>query len=236
MNVLIIAAHPDDEILGMGGTISKHTAKKDNVTIIYMATGITARRDTSNSEHEIKSVSKETQKQWQEDIEKLREDAKKSAELLNVNDVKFYDFPDNEMDGIHLLNVVKVIEKEIESLKPDRIYTNHYSDLNVDHKVVFNAVLTACRPTTYFVNEILSFEVLSSTEWSYPNSFNPNYFINIENHVDKKIDAMKLFESEIRDFPRPRSSENMRSVAMRWGSVAGFKAAEAFEIIRRIEK
>ena len=234
MNVLIIAAHPDDEILGMGGTIAKHTSQHDNVTIIYMATGITARREPA--EYEIKSIPKKIQEKWQQEIEKLQQDARKSAKLLKVKTVKFFDFPDNEMDGIHLLKVVKVIEKEIKIAKPDRIYTNHYSDLNVDHKVVYNATLTACRPSNVLVKEILCFEVLSSTEWSYPYNFNPNYFINIENHVTKKVNAMKLFKSEIREFPHPRSSENIRNVAARWGSVCGFKAAEAFEMIRKIEK
>ena len=236
MNVLIIAAHPDDEILGMGGTISKHTSQNDDVTIIYMATGITARRELSNDKYEIKNIPKITQKQWQKEINQLRIDAKKSAKLLSVKNVKFYDFPDNEMDGIQLLKVVKIIEKEIKETKPDRIYTNHYGDLNVDHKVVSNAVLTACRPSGFLVKEILCFEVLSSTEWSYPYNFSPNYFSNIEKHLTKKVNAMKLFKSEIREFPHPRSSENIRNVAARWGSVCGFKAAEAFEMIRKIEK
>ena len=236
MNVLIIAAHPDDEILGMGGTIAKHTSQHDNVTIVYMATGITARREPLESEYEIKNIPKKIQEKWQQEIEKLQQDAKKSAKLLKVKTVKFFDFPDNEMDGIHLLKVVKVIEKEIESVKPDMIYTNHYSDLNVDHKVVYNATLVACRPSSFPIKEIISFEVLSSTEWSYPYNFNPNYFINIEKHLEKKIKAMELFTSEIRKFPHPRSSKNIKYVAGRWGTVSGFNAAEAFEIIRRFDK
>ena len=231
MNILIIAAHPDDEILAMGGTIAKHTSQKDNVTIIYMATGVTARR-----EHEVKNIPKKVQEVWQQEIEKLRQDAKKSAKLLNVENVRFYDFPDNEMDGIQLLKVVKVIEKEIGEVKPDRIYTNHYSDLNVDHKVVFNATLTACRPSGSPVKELLAFEVLSSTEWSYPYNFNPNYFINVEKYVGEKIEAMKSFVSEIRKFPHPRSPENIEHTLRRWGSVSGFKAAEAFELIRRLDE
>jgi LmbE family N-acetylglucosaminyl deacetylase len=236
MNILIIAAHPDDEVLGMGGTIAKHTSQHDTVSIIYMATGITGRRELSESEYEIKNIPKKIQEDWQQEIGKLRQDANKSARLLKVKNVKFFDFPDNEMDGIHLLKVVKVIEKEIKSAKPDRIYTNHYGDLNVDHKVVYNATLVACRPTNFPVKEILSFEVLSSTEWSYPYNFNPNHFINIEKYLGKKIKAMELFVNEIRKFPHPRSSENIKHVARRWGSVSGFNAAEAFELIRRLDK
>ena len=236
MNVLIIAAHPDDEILGMGGTIAKHTSQNDNVTIIYMATGITARREPFKSEHGIKNISKKVQEIWQNEIENLRQDAKKSAKLLNVKNVRLYDFPDNEMDRIQLLKIVKVIEKEIKTTKPDRIYTNHHSDLNVDHRVVFNATLTACRPSGFPVKELLTFEVLSSTEWSYPYNFNPNYFTNIEKYIGKKIKAMELFVNEIRKFPHPRSSKNIKYVAKRWGSVSGFKAAEAFELIRLIDE
>ena len=236
MNILIIAAHPDDEVLGMGGTIAKHTSQHDTVSIIYMATGITGRRELSESEYEIKNIPKKIQEDWQQEIGKLRQDANKSARLLKVKNVKFFDFPDNEMDGIHLLKVVKVIEKEIKTAKPDRIYTNHYGDLNVDHKVVYNATLVACRPTNFPVKEILSFEVLSSTEWGYPYNFNPNHFINIEKYLGKKIKAMELFVNEIRKFPHPRSSENIKHVARRWGSVSGFYAAEAFELIRRLDK
>ena len=229
MNILIIAAHPDDEILGMGGTILKHTSNKDNVTIVYMATGITARRSTT----EIKS---NEDKKLQNEILELRKDALKAAKLLKVKDIKFYDFPDNQMDSITLLNVVKAIEKEIKIVKPDRIYTNHYGDLNVDHKIVSNATLTACRPLNEHVKEIFSFEVLSSTEWSYPYTFKPNYFVNIKKQLSKKIDAMKMFKDESRSFPHPRSPENIKFVAGRWGSVSGFEAAEAFEIIRKIEE
>ena len=140
------------------------------------------------------------------------------------------------MDSITLLKVVKSIEKEIKSVKPERIYTNHYGDLNVDHKIVSNATITACRPLKGPVKEILSFEVLSSTEWSYPYSFKPNYFVNIKKQLSKKINAMKMFKNEIREFPHPRSPENIQFVAGRWGSVSGFEAAEAFEVIRKIEE
>ncbi len=228
MNVLIIAAHPDDEILGMGGTILKHTTKNDHVTIVYMATGVTARK----SEHELKS---NEEKKLQNEILELRKHALKAAKILKVNDIKFYDFPDNQMDSITLLKVIKAIEKEIKSVKPERIYTNHYGDLNVDHKTVSNATITACRPLKGPVKEIFSFEVLSSTEWSVPYNFKPNYFVNIKKQLSKKISAMKMFKDEIRDFPHPRSSENIQHVAGRWGSVSGFEAAEAFEIIRKIE-
>ena len=228
LNVLVVAAHPDDEILGMGGTILKHASRNDNVTIVYLATGITARKSSSK----IKSTE---DKKLQKDILELRLDALKAAKILKVKNVKFYDFPDNQMDSITLLKVVKAIEKEIKLVKPQRVYTNHYGDLNIDHKIVSNATITACRPLNGPVKEIFSFEVLSSTEWSIPYSFKPNYFVNIKKQLPKKIKAMEKFKGEIRDFPHPRSSKNMNYVAGRWGSVSGFEAAEAFEIIRKIE-
>ena len=228
MNILIIAAHPDDEVLGMGGTIAKHTSKKDNVSIDYLATGITSRN---------KNNSKKIKENNLKDIKKLQNDAKKSAKSLKVKNVKFYDFPDNKMDGVELLDIVKIVEKEIRTLKPERIYTNHYNDLNVDHRVVFNATITACRPSsTLSVKEILCFEVLSSTEWNFPYNFNANYFVNIKGHIEKKIKAMKFFSGEIRKFPHPRSPENIRHAAGRWGTISGFLEAEAFELIRKFDK
>ena len=227
MNILIIAAHPDDEILGMGGTILKHTSHKDNVTIVYMSTGITARK----ASEDLKSSE---DKKLQNEILELRNDALKAAKLLNVKNVKFYDFPDNQMDSITLLKVVKSIEKEIKSVKPERIYTNHYGDLNVDHKIVSNATLTACRPLYGPVKEILLFEVLSSTEWSYPYSFKPNYFVNITNNLQTKLKAMKCYAQELRKWPHPRSLEGIINLAKARGSACGLKSAESFIIIREI--
>ena len=234
MNVLIIAAHPDDEVLGMGGTIAKHTSQHDNVSIVYLVTGITARREISVSGDQIKNLPKKIQEYWRQQIEKLRQNAKESARLLKVKNVKFFDFPDNEMDRVDLLDVIKVIEKEIKNVRPDRIYTNHYGDLNIDHKVVFNATLSACSPYNFPVKEILSFEVLSSTEWSYPYNFNPNYFTDIEKHIKKKIKAMELFVNEIRKFPHPRSIQAIENLAIQRGVESSLRRAEAFQLIRSI--
>ena len=235
MRVVVFVAHPDDEVLGMGGTILKHSQKGDFVKVVYLATGITSRRSANfqnnvpydQNENKINEIKKE--------IKDLRNDAKKSCNILKVKDSKFYDFPDNEMDSVPLLKIVKVIEKEIKETKPDRIYTHHFHDLNIDHRTVFNAVLTATRPIGSSVKEIISFEVPSSTEWNYPTQFNPNYFIDIKSQLSAKIKAMKSYKNEIRNFPHPRSVENLKNIAERWGSVSGMKSAEAFEIIRKIE-
>jgi len=235
MKVLIIAAHPDDDVLGMGGTILKHSTKGDRVKVVYMTTGITARRsleyhNITNYEYDLKQNSK-----LKKEIERLRQDARTACKFLQVKEVKFYNYPDNEMDTVPLLKVIKTIEKEIDESKPDRIYTNHYGDLNIDHRIVFNATLTACRPIGNKIKELICFEVISSSEWSYPTNFKPNYFVNIKSQLDKKIRAMQAYRSEIRKFPHPRSVNNLKMVAGRWGTVSGNYAAEAFEIIRKID-
>jgi LmbE family N-acetylglucosaminyl deacetylase len=223
MRVLVVVAHPDDEVLGVGGTMLKHSKNNDFVKVIYLATGISS-RDKLNKKNSIKK-----------EINSLRLDAKKSCKILNVAKTEFYDLPDNKMDSIPLLDIVKIIENEIKKEKPDRIYTHHYGDLNIDHRLTYNACLTACRPISKKTPELICFEVASSTEWNYPYSFNPNYFINIDKYIDKKIQAMKMYKNEIREFPHPRSAENLEKISARWGSVSGTKHAEAFEIIRKIE-
>jgi len=230
VKILIVAAHPDDEVLGMGGTILRHSKLKDIVKIVYLATGISSRQ-----KYDDKIKSKKLSDINKNKIKNLQTDAKKAAKILKVKDMSFYDFPDNELDSIPLLKIVKVIENEIKKFKPDIVYTNHFGDLNIDHRVTYNATLTACRPLNNKIKKLISFEVPSSTEWNYPQSFNPNYFINIEKEVDSKINSFKMFKSEIRNFPHPRSSLNLKIIAQKWGSVSGFKFAEAFEIIRQVD-
>lgn len=234
MNILVIAAHPDDDILGMGGTMLMHSNKGDKIRTVYLATGIAARRTVIETENQSKDSKKENEK-INTSIKKLRVDAKQALKILKISDVMFYDFPDNEMDSSSLLKIVKTIEKEIKIHKPSRIYTNHYGDLNVDHRTVFNATLTACRPTNKLIKELICFEVPSSTEWNYPPQFRPNYFVNIQTQLSKKIIAMKMYKSELRKFPHPRSVEYLTSLARKWGATCGMNAAEAFEIVRKIE-
>lgn len=236
MKILIVAAHPDDDILGMGGTMLKHALNRDSVNVVYLSTGISARRAVNYVNSTSYEVSNKEKLRMKKEITTLRKNAKNACKILKVKNVNFNDFPDNEMDSISLLNITKTIEKEISKIKPDRIYTNHFGDLNIDHRTTFNATLTACRPLNTSIKEIICFEVLSSTEWNYPNTFNPNYFVNIKPTLNKKIKAFEQYKNEKRKFPHPRSSENLKNVAGRWGSVSGFEAAEAFEIIRKLEK
>ena len=152
MRVLVVVAHPDDEVLGVGGTILKHRKNNDFVKVIYLATGITS-RNKSNKKNSTKK-----------EIDSLRTDAKKACKVLNVTKTDFYDLPDNKMDSVPLLQIVKIIENEIKKEKPDRIYTHHYGDLNIDHRLTYSACLTACRPISKKIPELICFEIASSTE------------------------------------------------------------------------
>ena len=236
MKVLIVIAHPDDEILGMGGTILKHAKNGDDVVTAYLTTGITSRRSLNYKNSSSYNFSNENSNNTKKQIIDLQSDAKKALKILRAKKSIFFDFPDNEMDSVPLLKIIKKVEKLISKEKPDIVYTSHFKDLNVDHRTVFDAVLTACRPSAFSVKEILCFETLSSTEWSFSYDFQPNYFVNIEKELDSKIKAMKIYKNELRKFPHPRSLENIKISAQRWGTVSGFKAAEAFQIIRKFEK
>tara|TARA_Y100000780_G_scaffold222038_1_gene230833 strand:+ start:751 stop:1461 length:711 start_codon:yes stop_codon:yes gene_type:complete len=236
MNILVIIAHPDDEVLGMGGTILKHAKNADKVTVAYMTTGITSRRSSNYQSISSYQTNKKQKSIMKNQIEELRKDAKKSCKLLKVKKTIFFDFPDNELDTVPLLKIIKSIENIIKEIKPDRIYTSHYGDLNIDHRIVFEATLTACRPVKFPVKEIMCFEILSSTDWAFSYEFKPNYFINIKNELDYKIKAMQVYKNEIREFPHPRSIENIKNSAHKWGTVSGLKSAEAFQLIRKFEK
>jgi len=236
MKILIIVAHPDDEVLGMGGTILKHAKNGDDVTVAYMTTGITSRRGSDYNNTSSYELSKSEISKMKKQRVELQNDAKKSSKILGVKKTVFFDFPDNELDTIPLLKIIKTIEKLISKEKPDRIYTSHYKDLNVDHRTVYEATLTACRPFSFNVKEIICFEIFSSTEWSFSYDFKANFFVDIEKELPTKIKAMKVYKNEIRNFPHPRSLQNLKISSQRWGTVCGFKSAEPFEIIRKFER
>ena len=236
MNVLVIVAHPDDEVLGMGGTILKHFTQGDIVTIAYLATGIAARRSTNFQNTTNYKITKNDKLKMKNQIIKLRKDARKARNILKVRKNIFFDFPDNEMDTVPSLEINKIVEKLVKENKPYRIYTSHYGDLNVDHRVVSEAVLSTCDALSLNVKEIMCFEILSSTESAFPYKFEPNYFINIKKELKQKMKAMQSYKNEIREFPHPRSIQNIENNARKWGTVSGFYAAEAFQIIKKLEK
>jgi LmbE family N-acetylglucosaminyl deacetylase len=237
MKILVIAAHPDDEILGMGGTIRKYTDTGNIVKIVIMATGIFARRSSNLKNSSTYSMTEKEVKIAQLQLKELRKDAKKSAKIIGVSDVEFLDFPDNEMDTVSNLQVTKSIEKIIEKFHPDIVYTHSQNDVNIDHRIIHDATITATRPTSKTsIKSVYSFEIPSSTEWYFKSPFSPNVFVDISKELSKKVKAMEVYKSELRKYPHPRSKEGLEAIAKRWGTVSGFNAAEAFCLIRELRK
>lgn len=224
MDVLVVAAHPDDEVLGCGGTIARLAAEGQNVHIAILGEGITSR-------------SRAREQADRSALERLHDDARAVGEMLGARGVSLWGLPDNRFDTLALLEVVKVVEGLIAEHRPATIYTHAAGDLNVDHAVVHRAVLTATRPLAgQGVREVLAFEVPSSTEWAFGqfSPFRPSVFVNIADTLERKCAAMARYESEAREFPHPRSREALQAGARRWGSVAGMTAAEAFELVRAL--
>lgn len=236
MKVLVIAAHPDDEVLGMGGTIKKLTKTGHDVKIVIMTTGITSRRSTNYKNSQIYDTNSETVKTMKNQIKELQKDAIRSSKILGVKNIEFKDFPDNELDIVSNLEITKKIEKIISDYKPDIVYTHSKFDINVDHRALYNATITATRPRNKCnIKDVISFEVPSSTEWDFPSQFSPNIFVDISNELSSKLNALKQYKTELEKFPHPRSLESVEIISKRWGTVSGFKAAEAFCLVRQLK-
>lgn len=236
MKALVIAAHPDDEVLGMGGTITKYAKAGHEIKIIIMATGIFSRRSSSYRNSTFYNTDKKTTDKMEKQVHELQKDAIRAAKVMGVKNIEFMDFPDNEMDKISSLEITKRIESAIMNFRPDVVFTHSQNDVNIDHRMIYDSTITATRPLSKFkVKEVISFEVPSSTEWYFPSKFSPNMFIDIDKELMTKIKALSCYKSEIRKFPHPRSSEGLEVIAKRWGTVSGFMAAEAFCLIRQLK-
>lgn len=237
MKILVLAAHPDDEVLGVGGTIRKFVKNGHDVKIVIMATGITSRRSSSYQNSSVYNTDNKTKKIMDKQVKELESNSKKAVKILGVKKIDFAGFSDNEMDKVTNLEVTKKIESYIEGYFPEKIFTHSPFDINIDHRILYNATLTATRPgSKYGVKEIFAFEVPSSTEWYFPSKFSPNIFIDITKELPSKIQALKAYKNELKRFPHPRSVEGIEAVAKRWGTVSGFKAAEAFYLVRGLIK
>lgn len=224
---LVVAAHPDDEILGCGATVAKMRSQGWVVHHLILAEGVTSR------------VNRRNQTESSEELDALRQAARQAAGVLGVSDVSFGGFPDNRMDGVDLLDVVKVIEACIGTLNPYRVFTHHYGDVNVDHRIVHEAVAAATRPVPgHSVRQVIYFEIPSSTEWRSSGSvqpFLPNMYVDIHGYLPLKRKALEAYGAEMREFPHPRSIEAVEHLAAWRGAAAGFHAAEAFHIGRWID-
>ncbi|MFH0770606.1 MAG: PIG-L deacetylase family protein [Candidatus Peregrinibacteria bacterium] len=227
MNILVVAAHPDDETLGCGGTIARYADAGAAVSILILGEGVTARAADRSAGSPAA-------------LERLRQQAEAAGNTLGARRVILQGLPDNRFDTVPLLDIAKVIEKTIEEFRPDIVFTQHGGDLNIDHERTFRAVLTATRPMAgSSVRSVFAYEVPSSTEWAFQKFspvFRPNVFVDIGGTLEKKIAACCLYTEEMRPFPHPRSPEALRAHAQYWGSTAGLGAAEAFELIRDIQR
>ena len=212
--VLVIAAHPDDELLGVGGTIALHSVVGDLVTCVVAAAG--ALKHDSVGEHGVHAQ------------------AQRAAKVLDVHELILLDFPDQGLDKFSLVEIISPLEKIVEKVRPDVVYLQYGYDINRDHQILFQAALVATRPMEQFIEAIYAFDTVSSTEWAYPRSFVPDTWVDISATLERKIEAMACYETELRDWPHPRSLHSLRVKAESAGSQVVSQAAESFMTIRRV--
>ena len=224
--VVVVAAHPDDEVLGCGGTIAWHADAGDQVQVLIIAEGATSRQQQRD------------RSQAMEDLSLLSHAAQQAGNILGARGVELLDLPDNRLDSLNRLDLIKRIEERIERHQPQVVYVHHAGDVNVDHRRLHEAVVTACRPTPgQPVRRLLSFEVASSTEWQPPGSappFQPNWFVDISAQWPRKREALAAYASEMRPWPHARSLEALEHLARWRGAQVGVEAAEAFCLLRQV--
>jgi LmbE family N-acetylglucosaminyl deacetylase len=218
MNILVIAPHMDDEVLGGGGTIARHVACEDDLFVCFIA------HRTYN--HRFEKQRNEIEKQH----------ALKAKELLSYKESVFFELNDERLD-VSVQDIIILLEKYVDKVKPEIVYIPFMGDNNQDHRAVFDAARVVLRPIAApFVNSIYMYEVPSSTEQSPPlpgSSFLPNHYVDITGYIDRKIETFKCYETEQRDYPHPRSEEALRVLAKKRGTEIGFKYAEAFMVLRK---
>lgn len=223
-NILVVAAHPDDEVLGCGGTMARLAGEGYHVETLILGEGITSRGNRRNTEANTLKLSS------------LRHDCKEANKILKVKKLTMGKFPDNRFDSVPLLEIVKFVEEVKEKIQPTTIFTHWGKDLNVDHQRTFQAMLAATRPQPgETVREIYVFATLSSTEWNFTESFTPDCFFDITRTIDLKLRAMSKYRNELRDYPHPRSLKGIEIAAAGMGMRVGLNYAEAFKTIRVVK-
>ena len=218
--VVVLGAHPDDEILGAGGTLARHVLDGDEVHAIVVADGASSR---ASDEMRIA----------------LEKDAARAAEAIGFTSIRLESLPDQRLDTVPFIDLTQIIESILNDIEPHVVYTHFPGDVNVDHGLVARATWTACRPYARpQLRRFAVFETPSSTEWAWPvndSSLQPNHFVDITETLDKKIAAMECYRSELREYPHPRSSRSLRERAAFWGSQVGRLAVEPFRILRDVQ-
>jgi LmbE family N-acetylglucosaminyl deacetylase len=213
-SVLVIAAHPDDELLGCGGTLALHARAGDEVTAVIACEGESLR-------YGIAGVGQRAHMQ-------------RAAQTLRLHDVKLLAFPDQRLDTMTLTELITPLEQIVRDVRPQIIYCQYGGDINRDHQLLFQALLVATRPTEAFIEAIYAFDTASSTEWAYPRTFIPDTWVDISATLEIKLAAMACYESEVREYPHPRSLEALCNRAKAWGNQCCLDTAEVFMTIRRI--
>lgn len=221
-SIAVIVAHPDDEVLAFGGLMARQSQRGHKVEVLILATGLASRTHDGTMDTNA--------------LERLRQDALRANEILGVSRLELADFPDNRMDTVALLDVVKRVETFLSTSQATTVLTHHAGDMNIDHTVTSRATLTACRTLPGSrIRRVLSGEILSSSEYTFPeHRFQPTSFADVTGHVDAKCRAMEAYAGEIRDWPHPRSTQAIRSLAQLRGSEIGVEAAEALRVLREI--
>ncbi len=226
--ILVVAAHPDDELLGLGATMYQLNKNYSCETrVVILGEGLTSRADERDPED------------WKEELKIHNENIKSAQRAIGYGSVKTYNLPDNRFDTVPLLDIIKIIENEKTDFQPEVIFTHHGGDVNIDHQRTFEAVITATRPVKgEVVKTLITFETPSGTEWrasTDPRHFVPNMFVEVsEEAMQAKISGMESYEFEKRDYPHPRSPDALKIHSQRWGIVVGKEFAEAFSIVRSI--
>ena len=211
--VLVIAAHPDDELLGCGGTVALHTANGDEVTSVIVCEGESLR--------------------YGEDGVGQKDHIQEAARVLGVKEARTLKFPDQKLDTFTLTDIITPLEKVVADVQPNIIYTQYGGDINRDHELLFKAVLVATRPMEEFIEAIYAFDTASSTEWAYPRTFIPDTWVDITTTLQQKLDAMACYKSEVRPYPHPRSLEALAHRSAAWGNQCCMQHAEVFMTVRR---
>jgi LmbE family N-acetylglucosaminyl deacetylase len=212
--IVVFAAHPDDELLGCGGTIALHTARGDQVTAVIACEGESLRYGRG-------SVG-------------MAEQTVNACRMLGVRDVRQLEFPDQGLDKFTLPDIIAPLEKVVREVQPQIVYCQHGGDINRDHALLFKATLVATRPTEPYIEGIYAFDTASSTEWAYPSTFVPDTWTDIASTLEIKLQAMACYTTEVRAYPHPRSLEALRFRARAWGNRCCLDAAEVFMTVRRV--